>query len=642
MEFYKRNKSNINKSLLLVGSIIVFYFFILFESFLLKIVRIIVPSSIFSIIVVFIINWLTVRTIVNSVIFIGSSSIISRIIKKEISRAIMNDLNNKLRNFILHATKISEDENSNSINSTNKIPFKQENLIQAFNTLYNILSKQILYLNNLSKFSLRNKLKLYLKQFFDKNKFEEFYLLNDKEKYLKLKSSKTQLINDLEIISNFIWNSFIEPKFFSKINNFYYAEELTSYLNEGLLDCYNVSLLDDDSVIVKGYNLNYYKNKINYSDSNIVFLLCNPNAVCYEQYYIGNQNLNFLLDSGCHVCLFNYPGFTSKSSFSFPSYNKIKFQADRIVKSLKTQYKKVCVWGTSIGGIPASHVSGNCDFAIFDKNFSSIESLISNGFSNWLVPLYKCLLFESSETISVIQNNTKKIILCDHNDEVIHNLSSMKVGFANSRCNQLFKKPVLRQILSDAEYFNFINSIRKIIENQTSDNDQIICNRKKEKMKFGIYNYPFDNQNYLELKEYLEPLDSAFETLSNLKETSNKEFFINSFFNVLLIFGCYGGLYSLGDIIQIDDYTKNAIDKLKDLDLMLEKVLSQLEDFNSEDKINTLKFFSTGISKIINFFNDKHYTNSQEILLPIDTGHNGILRSNVYQFIKEQINLIKN
>ena len=81
------------------------------------------------------------------------------------------------------------------------------------------------------------------------------------------------------------------------------------------------------------------------------------------------------------------------------------------------------------------------DFLVADRTFSSMENIIKNfKFGGILHFFYKLLLFDNSEnTENFIKANVPKIILCDPQDNLVVELSSLKSSISNKYVNNKFK-----------------------------------------------------------------------------------------------------------------------------------------------------------------------------------------------------------
>merc|ERR1719491_2545356 len=85
-------------------------------------------------------------------------------------------------------------------------------------------------------------------------------------------------------------------------------------------------------------------------------LWCNPNAGYYETMVYQSNILNFYLDRGCNIFLFNYSGFGR--SRGLPTTSKVAEDSDSIIEFLKSKgITEIGVHGRSIGGVAACHLA---------------------------------------------------------------------------------------------------------------------------------------------------------------------------------------------------------------------------------------------------------------------------------------------
>lgn len=415
-------------------------------------------------------------------------------------------------------------------------------------------------------------------------------------------------------------------------------------------------------------------------------------------------------------------------------YKNIQKDAETVYSQLSVQYSNIGVWGMSIGGLPATNLVSKFSeikLVIFDKNFSSIELTIEYSLSKSLSNLYNYFWYGSSETADKYLNNksTKKVILADNNDEIIPNLASLKSGVSRSfvkrkfysNSNKANSMSLLKFILNDIEYVKFVNSLGNILENRnyinmpnyaitedsktnidqsnedninevdfklnnitlTESNENLLSSKDKSKgsrkvsSRLGSNNV-FENDSYLELKEYIESLDAGANILTNisdLKDNEHKINFINVFFEDLYVWGSYEELFDIrncdkdnkNDETKDDsinnpennsynsrtinrlykdfsnrEFRKNSITKLNELKDKVTKVLEDLKLFNNElnsKKSKVLETFRKGIERVILFYYNNQIDENEDgelgILVPIDTGHNGVLRQSVLRIISD-------
>ncbi len=102
---------------------------------------------------------------------------------------------------------------------------------------------------------------------------------------------------------------------------------------------------------VKEFNLEKEKEKS-------VIIICGPNAAPYEIFAYSDKWIEYYLEYGVSVFLWNYRGYgESKGSVNFEN---MKYDAESVREYLKNtfNFNKIGVHGISLGGIPACHLAG--------------------------------------------------------------------------------------------------------------------------------------------------------------------------------------------------------------------------------------------------------------------------------------------
>lgn len=88
-----------------------------------------------------------------------------------------------------------------------------------------------------------------------------------------------------------------------------------------------------------------------------VMIICGPNAAPFEMFSYSDRWIEYYLEYGVSVFLWNYRGFgESQGSINFKN---MKSDAASVYELLKNNYKfsKIGVHGISIGGIPACYLA---------------------------------------------------------------------------------------------------------------------------------------------------------------------------------------------------------------------------------------------------------------------------------------------
>lgn len=105
--------------------------------------------------------------------------------------------------------------------------------------------------------------------------------------------------------------------------------------------------------------------------------------------------LKMFLEQGNNIMLWNYRGYGLSTGSPTPDTLREDVQAlYNFIKKEKGVEGKVGIYGRSLGGIPSSSLTSQCDLAIIDRTFSSLYKMGEHRFcskvASWL--LYICSL----------------------------------------------------------------------------------------------------------------------------------------------------------------------------------------------------------------------------------------------------------
>jgi hypothetical protein len=162
-------------------------------------------------------------------------------------------------------------------------------------------------------------------------------------------------------------------------------------------------------------------------------LLCNPNAGFYEFAYYQNEWLDYYLNSGINVFMWNYRGYgRTKGS---PSLARIKKDGEIIVDYLKRVRKvgRLGVHGESLGGCIATHLARYCevDFLFADRSFSSISEVALYNFGKFAYWMYRLSRkADTDASMDFLAVECYKILSADPQDGMINDMASLKSGVA--------------------------------------------------------------------------------------------------------------------------------------------------------------------------------------------------------------------
>jgi len=101
-------------------------------------------------------------------------------------------------------------------------------------------------------------------------------------------------------------------------------------------------------------------------------ILCGPNAEQAEMIQYNTDLLEFYINNGINVMVFNYRGYGL--SEGTPSFTKIKKDSETVAQFVRQKVgpnSKIGAHGRSIGGIVAIHLArkGLVDFLLADRTF---------------------------------------------------------------------------------------------------------------------------------------------------------------------------------------------------------------------------------------------------------------------------------
>ena len=88
-----------------------------------------------------------------------------------------------------------------------------------------------------------------------------------------------------------------------------------------------------------------------------IMIMCGPNGSFYELFAYSNRWIDYYVDYGINVFLWNYRGYGDRKGFV--DFLNMQTDVECIAEFLKNKYKncKIGVHGISIGGIPASYLA---------------------------------------------------------------------------------------------------------------------------------------------------------------------------------------------------------------------------------------------------------------------------------------------
>jgi len=337
----------------------------------------------------------------------------------------------------------------------------------------------------------------------------------------------------------------------------------------------------------------------------------------------GTKLIDFYLDNGIQVLLWNYRGYGN--STGSVNFKNIKEDAEVVHTFLTKHYHwdKVGVDGYSIGGIPACHLAGKdlVQLVIADRTFSSVNGIIGEYFcGSFLKYLYKFMNYDCSENVdNIIKSKAFKVISCDPTDEIVANNASIRTGISKAIFPEIIGKSsnIIDEIVGHdkAKYKQFVDTFIELVAYFTK-------NKEKEKETKDVKNNNYDKlveeMNSVEvisiedsktddekivsnIHTLLEKFDAAGDTIFSLSRMYFKEKFITEFFMNMTIWGSY----------KYSRYTRDkaAIIKLtaKKLSVVLNKLAYFLNTEKYTIKCQQLKSLLGRLSECLEMFGQFYY-----------------------------------
>jgi hypothetical protein len=188
-----------------------------------------------------------------------------------------------------------------------------------------------------------------------------------------------RILTNIELVEEFIEEFMLTKKNFSIFKNLLYNNAFCSLqqLKVELIsrfNCEEIKITTEDNNILDGIlikannsiNTTYHSNDKEFSiasdkferNNKTVMIICGPNAAPYEIFAYSNRWMDYYVDAGINLFLWNYRGYgDSKGTIDFSNMKK---DAECVADFMKQYYKfsKIGVHGISLGGVPACHIAG--------------------------------------------------------------------------------------------------------------------------------------------------------------------------------------------------------------------------------------------------------------------------------------------
>ena len=499
-------------------------------------------NSIISIILIFIIIFISLHYLINELLFMNQTPILNKLATYILSIDESNELISVLTHFVDTINNFINEESSDykinysSIEDTYIYICEYIDIYSKMEKNFELSKVQNLFYQKIKFWkekysiydlsSLQNKNKNYIKNF-------DLEIKKQFEEMIQITNNIISIIKDSYALDNYVYS-------IKRMYSYFYCDLFNSFnqrkslFNDKYIPKPKIMITNDNQIIEYSLVKTTNQNK----NLNLVFF-CNPNGMYYEQF--SDEKLEYYFQhNNIEILFWNYRGYGLSTGYSnIKNVKKDCLQLfDLIVQNNK--YNKILVHGYSIGGICAIYISymRNIDILVSDRNFSNVESIV-NGFNiklNWLIYfMYKCTFFNYSDCIFYFLNskneNCHKIILSDSNDNIINNFGSVKSGISNYIIKYYIKendKEFILDFLLKNNKEKFVNSLIFL-----SDSNNLDAN------KYLDY-YTFVKDIKKNFKYFLKSFKYSSEKFENLLEIKNyniKKKFIDQFFNNFFIWG---------------------------------------------------------------------------------------------------------
>ena len=541
--------------------------------------------------------------------------------------------------------------NSNNQNlieyKMSRCQIKYYNLLKTINNLLNEsqLKSELLNKSNKTK---------YFNNGFNTNKTNSIdnNILENNNYAENLKQLKILLLQYQEIISKYdinnytfmspayLFNLFFNDTFGSlSLYSLQFKRKLKEYILEenftpnGKIHYTLIRKLNNDNDISNESNFNNQDNNLilenskNNLDDGVLMIFCLPNGSIYE--LTPKRKIDFYLQNGFSFLCWNYNGYGF--SKGRPKFWNLKANVlelyDIIVNNPKYKFKKICVMGHSIGGVPACFLakSRHIDLLISDRNFCDINRLVNNFYFGQILNILIKLLFIGNTNnidnfISFNEKNINSVIIYSPLDNIILNDASVKSGisrymikkyiiYKNSPNSNIIKgkENILDIVFEKNEKERFLHDFLELLNIYYSQIENYEINNYDEEKAISnnshnLYNKDsnnIDRNDFTILNKVLFKLFNKFygccddlNIIINMKNSLRRQkIYIDNFFNNLLIWGIQGNNLKEKDF-EFYSYKGKII---------LKEAYDIIEDFSSHIMGNDTKIIL--LKNISNFFN---------------------------------------
>ena len=172
---------------------------------------------------------------------------------------------------------------------------------------------------------------------------------------------------------------------------------------------------------------------VSHSSTAPTMLFCNPNAGFYEFAYYQSEWLEYYIQSGINVFMWNYRGYGRTKGR--PSIARLKKDGLAVMNYLRRERRvgRLGVHGESLGGCIATYLASHAqaDFLFADRTFASLSQVAMYNFGKVAYYLLMATLnWGTDATFDYLSTSCYKVISADPRDSMINDLASLKSGVA--------------------------------------------------------------------------------------------------------------------------------------------------------------------------------------------------------------------
>jgi len=361
-------------------------------------------------------------------------------------------------------------------------------------------------------------------------------------------------------------------------------------------------------------------------------LMCSPNAGLYEFSYYQSEWVEFYINSGINVFLWNYRGYGRTKGR--PNPDRLKKDGEIVLDYLKRirKVQKIGIHGESFGGCIAAHLANKStvEFVFLDRCFSSLNDMALYSFGKVASFIYKYIgRWRVDVSSDFLSSECYKVLSVDHQDATIHDFASLKTGIAiefikGSQPNyqelsdittydSILSKNDRQDLLSHIETFadlalkylktdpNTQNSL-----NMTANSIYHLMVKESDCIEDDVVSYVLEK-----LFGVLEVLDAGGKPITSISFDKNKDISLSMW---LIVFEIWGSFLPL--IPEINGHRARTIQKIKNTVEELETIYVEYEIISNPiivticTKIKTLEKL---LYKILDYLESNHPSHTKNL-----------------------------